>query len=451
MKEEMDFYYIVFDYVFIFQLLTLCISLVVIFNRFEKEWQSILKMIIQVIILFAVGTLVNWGLFELSHSVEFLRGINFLLSWLILIFGYLFFVKSPIINRILIGGTFFVSVTAIITLGRQLMIIIPPYFGNPANINLFVYSFIVLYSIIIHKLSLKEYTDLPLLSVIMMLIITFVLSALLIGKQIADMNKSPFETDSFYIFTLILYYIISICSYLMLYFYAKVRRTNVQLQVENKLLEADKERIESFETTREEFHLLRHDFYNQMNILQILLEKKDYDGLQKYFDSMQANLIHDNKYDFIDCGNSLINSVINMEILKAKRNAIEVKANINVPSELPFESSDISRILVNLIDNSIEGLLRIEDKERLVACSILTHGEYLYIGVQNKISSDAIPEKVLMMNTEKEDSINHGFGHRIIKKIANKYNGHVNYSIENDTFFAEVMLDIKYDTKEEDK
>ena len=51
------------------------------------------------------------------------------------------------------------------------------------------------------------------------------------------------------------------------------------------------------------------------------------------------------------------------------------------------------------------------------------------------------------MNTEKDDTIDHGFGHRIVKKIANKYNGHVNYSIEDETFFAEVMLDLKYDMK----
>ena len=163
---------------------------------------------------------------------------------------------------------------------------------------------------------------------------------------------------------------------------------------------------------------------------------------------MQAIFIHNNKFDFIDCGNSVINSVINMEILKAKRNDIEIIANINVPNELPFETSDISRILVNLIDNSIEGLMRIDENEKHVDCSILTHGEYLYIGVQNKINSDAKPEKLLRMNTEKGDQLHHGFGHRIVKKIANKYNGHVNYSIEDSTFFAEVMLDLKFNNKE---
>ena len=93
--------------------------------------------------------------------------------------------------------------------------------------------------------------------------------------------------------------------------------------------------------------------------------------------------------------------------------------------------------------------MRIDEKNKQVVCSILTHGEYLYIGVKNKVSSNINPDNILKMNTEKEDQANHGFGHRIVKKIANKYNGHVNYSIEEGIFYAEVMLDINYVEKEE--
>ena len=89
-----------------------------------------------------------------------------------------------------------------------------------------------------------------------------------------------------------------------------------------------------------------------------------------------------------------------------------------------------------------------KDENKDINISILTHGEYLYIGVQNKVSHDSNPDKLLRMNTEKEDQANHGFGHRIVKKIARKYNGHVNYSIENDIFIAEVMLDINYSKEE---
>ena len=441
----MIFFQRVYDYVFIIQLLTVCLSLVIIFYPIKKNVKSILIAILHFVILFLMGTLLNYGLFALAEIVTPLRGINFPISWLLLILGYLFFVKIPFINSVLMGGTLFVTVDCAICLGRQLMPYVPHLFAD--GINIFVCVFIILYSIVLNRLSLKVYTDLPLKSAIMLLVITICLSSLLISKQSYDLNKNIQLGDSFYIFSLISFYIMSICSYLMLYFYAKVKKTNVQLQVENKMLEADKERIEMYENSREDFHLLRHDFYNQMNVMEIMLENKEYDELQKYFNSMRTNLNLDNRYDFIDCGNPTINSVINMEIMKGRKHDIDIVPNINVPSELPFEESDICRILVNLIDNSIEALLRNEIESKKINLQIMTHGEYLYIGVQNPIGEHAKPEKVLALNTEKEDQSNHGFGHRIVKKIVDKYNGHVNYSIEEGTFFAEVMLDIEYDTK----
>lgn len=45
------------------------------------------------------------------------------------------------------------------------------------------------------------------------------------------------------------------------------------------------------------------------------------------------------------------------------------------------------------------------------------------------------------MNTEKEDADNHGFGHRIVKRIVEKYNGIVKYKVEDNEFIAEMMLD----------
>lgn len=444
----MDFFKIVYDFDFILQLLTVCVSLVIIFYPIKKTWKSVIMVFLQIIILFIVGTLLNWGLFELSHIVPFFAGINFPISWVILILFYLVFIKIPFVNRLLMGGTLFVTIYAIINLCRYIMIGISSN-SNNKYLVLLVYAFIIAYSIVLRKLSLREYIDLPILSVVMMFIIIFCISILLIVKEAFNVRNGSFKFDSFYVLTLICFCLISICSYLMLYFYAKARKKMLNLQVENKLLEADRERIESYESAVEEFHLLRHDINNQMNILQVMLEKKKYDEMQEYFNSMYSNFIHSKKFEFIDCGNSLINSVINMEILKAKKNNIEIKTCINVDSELPFESSDICRILVNLIDNSIEALMRIDEKNKQVVCSILTHGEYLYIGVKNNVSSNINPDNILKMNTEKEDQANHGFGHRIVKKIANKYNGHVNYSIEEGIFYAEVMLDINYVEKEE--
>ena len=284
---KMDFFKIVYDYNFILQLLTVCISLIIIFYPIKKTFKSIAIGFSYLIILFVIGTLLNFGLFELSHVFSPLIGINFPISWLLLILGYLLFVKIPVVNKLLMGGTLFVTVYAIINLGRQILFLTNDFFSA---LSIVVYPFIVLYSILLHKLSLKEYIDLPIQSVVMMSIITIFLSGLLIGKEAYNVKKGLIGFDSYFFFLLISIYAISVCSYLMLYFYAKAKKNMLHLQVENKLLEADKERIEGFEMAREEFHLLRHDLYNQMNILQIMLENENYCELQKYFDSMHKKI-----------------------------------------------------------------------------------------------------------------------------------------------------------------
>lgn len=73
--------------------------------------------------------------------------------------------------------------------------------------------------------------------------------------------------------------------------------------------------------------------------------------------------------------------------------------------------------------------------------------DYLYISVTNPIADSVDREAALNLNTTKSDYKNHGYGHRIVKKIVDKYNGYINYSIEGDEFIAEAMLDIKTEAK----
>ena len=98
-------------------------------------------------------------------------------------------------------------------------------------------------------------------------------------------------------------------------------------------------------------------------------------------------------------------------------------------------------MLVNLIDNAIEAVLRAENRDYLVSCRIDRRGDHLYICVQNKLRDGYDRDALLRMNTEKDDAVNHGYGHRIVKRIAEKYNGIVNYTVEDNEFIAEVLLE----------
>ena len=154
---------------------------------------------------------------------------------------------------------------------------------------------------------------------------------------------------------------------------------------------------------------------------------------------------------FINCGNQLVNSIVNMEILKANSYGITLVSKINIPAVLPFEPSDLCRVLVNLLDNAIEGILRTDGRDYLVDLKIGKRMDYLYISVQNEIREDADRESLLRMNTIKDDAVNHGYGHKIVKRIVEKYNGYVHYTIVENEFVAEVMLELKQEEKNEQR
>ena len=74
-----------------------------------------------------------------------------------------------------------------------------------------------------------------------------------------------------------------------------------------------------------------------------------------------------------------------MEILKATSYGVSLITKINVPEKMPFEPSDLCRIIVNLIDNAIEGILRTESRDFIVDVKMGKRSDYLYICVQNEI------------------------------------------------------------------
>lgn len=434
----MEFFTFVYDYVFIAQLVSVCFSLIIVFYPFKKTVKSYLIAAAHLCVLFVVSTLLNWGFFALSKVWTFLAGINFQLSWLAVITAYLCVNRINFTSKVIMGATLYASVIAVADLGRQVMNVMPE---GSEWINLVFYVLIIAYSFILRHYTLKNYNDIPLISAILILVDSVCAAVLIFAKTVMNVIYGPPSTDVYYIFTLFAIYIFTVSGYMMIYFHCRVRKRMTELQVNNKLLEADKQMLIISEQAISEMRAMRHDIKNQYKVMELMLDEGKYDELKKYFTSMNDSFYTETGNSFIDCGNTLINSVINMEILKANKFGIQLSTKINVPAELPFERSDICRILVNLLDNAIEAVLRAENKDYLISCRIGCRAEHLYICVKNRVREDCDREALLMMNTEKDDAVNHGFGHRIVKRIVEKYNGAVNYFIDDNQFVAEAMLE----------
>ena len=84
-----DFFTIIYDEVFILQLLAVSFSIVWIFYDWKKETKNIAIGIAYICGTFLVGTLLNWLLFALSTVWRAVAGIHFQIAWLLTIFLYL--------------------------------------------------------------------------------------------------------------------------------------------------------------------------------------------------------------------------------------------------------------------------------------------------------------------------------------------------------------------------
>lgn len=100
---------------------------------------------------------------------------------------------------------------------------------------------------------------------------------------------------------------------------------------------------------------------------------------------------------------------------------------------------DLCSLLSNILDNAITACKNCQIDSKRIFINIISD-EYKYVFcVKN-----SIPESVLQHNpdliTTKSDKDNHGMGVKIIRSIAAKYDGKVDYYEEDKEFCCSVIL-----------
>ena len=135
----------------------------------------------------------------------------------------------------------------------------------------------------------------------------------------------------------------------------------------------------------------------------------------------------------------MLDYLLAQKFSEAKNFSIHTYADIILPPELPIESSDLSGLVMNLLDNAIDASKKEKNGDIHIHMHVMK--SYLSIQVKNKISEDVL-EKNPQLLTSKEDSRNHGYGLRIIRSIVEKYNGIIRIYIQTGYFCVDILLEI---------
>ena len=275
-----------------------------------------------------------------------------------------------------------------------------------------------------------------------MVVIISVLSSLLIVAGVYEqisMSQDKSITVLLSILDIVLLFILNF-SYYATYKNIEHRHRITNLEVQKTLEDAERMSIKIDKTNREELEKLRHDIKNQFAYLDALLQQNKDEEAKKY---VQDYLNESNPVlHSFSCSNNVVNSIINLELTKAKIQNIKIDVKVVVPPLLPFKDIDLVSLLTNMIDNAIENYYS-EDKD-VISVRIMKQNDFIRFLVSNPVDMKKINPRAL--TTTQKIGRGHGYGTKIIKNIVTAYNGFVDFNVEDKRFVCDVMLNLN--TKE---
>ena len=154
-------------------------------------------------------------------------------------------------------------------------------------------------------------------------------------------------------------------------------------------------------------------------------------------DLRDAVSIYDAK---VETGNPLLDVLLTEKSLFCEQNGIRFSCMADGEKLGFLQDGDLYCLFGNLIDNALEAVSRIVDREkRVISVTVRARGSMLLIEEENYYEGDLAFEGGLP-STTKGDKAEHGFGMRNMRLIARKYGGELAVSASGGVFRLTILF-----------
>ncbi|RRJ67117.1 ATP-binding protein [Paenibacillus oralis] len=214
-------------------------------------------------------------------------------------------------------------------------------------------------------------------------------------------------------------------------------------QSKNQLLEQQNtyyiNQFQLIKERHEESSTFQHDFKNILLGLRAQLQSGEDDISIKEIDKLLGNV--ENPSGICNSGNLIIDSIISYKAQVTKRYDIPFFIDLNIPSGLELDTTVISVILGNGLDNAIEACKAKTNIDRYIKLQMHYLNDSLFMRIQNpyvhEIRMNTYGE---FFSTKSNAHSRIGIGLKSIKKIVDDSRGLVDVSYSNRLFQLEIVL-----------
>ena len=170
----------------------------------------------------------------------------------------------------------------------------------------------------------------------------------------------------------------------------------------------------------------RHDYLNHFQVIYGLMELGEYEEAKKYLDPVFKDIMKVSRA--LKTKEPAVNALIQVKMEASERSGIDFYPEIRSElGALPIEVWNLCKILSNLIDNSIDILVKTQQEEKKINLDIFEDMEYYCFIVSN--NGPAIPAEMqteifkVGVSSKKEEG--HGMGLYIVSQIVKEAFGEI--------------------------
>lgn len=185
----------------------------------------------------------------------------------------------------------------------------------------------------------------------------------------------------------------------------------------------------------------KHDYSNHLAVIHELLETESYEKLSQYVTQQQECL--PKTFPIINTGHPIIDAILTNKYAIAQAEDISFIYSVVLPKNFPISDIEITGILGNLLDNSIEACANIKRTPNVspqMKATLKPQRSMFHIHVENDSSGNYQYNTSGQLESTKADSEHYGNGLANVSQIAEKHSGFCNISAGTDSFAVDVYI-----------
>lgn len=225
----------------------------------------------------------------------------------------------------------------------------------------------------------------------------------------------------------------------------RTRSRALALELKNNLV---MENYRAIETKLRDSAALRHEFSHRLAALDALYQEGDMERLGRSLAEWRSQAARSARPRFTR--HTAVNAILQEASARAEAAGIRFEADVSIPETLPIPHEELCSLLMNLLDNALEGAARVPDRAaRYLRLRLSVRGGFLAVCCENAYPGTLRVDEKGRLLTTKEDPQAHGFGISQMTAVAERYHSILDISYTDTVFTVQTALKLPEDGQAE--